>query len=190
MTVEDLAGRMHLTANAVRNQLAKLREMNFVVRVGTRRGASKPSVLYAITLEGQIQFSTIYVPVLTQFLRTAEEECSGKELNTFMAATGKALGRRYPKPAGDIGERANAAARLLKTLGGIPQIRSRNGTIIIESLGCPLSALTAENASACRILEGMVTEYVGVKARTCCIRDPVPRCCFQIERDGDQAHRR
>jgi predicted ArsR family transcriptional regulator len=189
MTVEELAARMRLTPNAVRNQLAKLQESNLVARAGSRPGASKPSVVYAITLEGQIHFSTIYVPVLTQFLRTAEEECSEKELVDFMTATGKALAKRYPKPSGDIAARTKAAARLLKTLGGIPQVRSRNGTIVIESLGCPLSALTAENAAACRVLEGVVTEYVGVRARTCCVRDPSPRCCFEIDRDADRAHR-
>jgi predicted ArsR family transcriptional regulator len=189
MTVEDLAGRLRLTANAVRNQLAKLQGFNLVVRTGSRPGTSKPSILYAITLEGQVQFSTIYVPVLTQFLRTAEEECKGKDLVNFMTATGRELGKRYRKPSGRLRARANAAARLLKNLGGIPQVRSRNGSLVIESRGCPLSALTAENAAACRIIEGLVSEYVGVPARTCCVRDPTPRCCFELDQKADQGAR-
>ena len=183
MTVEELAGRLRLTANAVRNQLVKLEASNLVARVGQRPGISKPALVYAITLEGQVQFSTIYLPVLTQFLRTAEEECSHEELSGFMAETGKALARRYAKPTGTLRTRSNAAARLIKTLGGIPEVRSRDGTVVIESLGCPLSALTSENAAACQILEGLVTEYVGAQAHTCCVRHPVPRCCFQIESD-------
>jgi predicted ArsR family transcriptional regulator len=189
MTVEELAARMHVTANAVRNQLVRLREANLAERVGTRRGASKPSVVYAITLDGQVQFSTIYLPVLTQFLRTAEKECSHKELISFMTDTGKALGERYPKPGGPLKARANAAARLVKALGGIPQIRAENGSFVIESLGCPLSALTAENGAACRILEGLISEYIGAAARTCCIRDPAPRCCFAIRGKVNQRAR-
>lgn len=180
-TVEELARRMRLTANAVRNQLGRLQELNLVTRVGRRPGVSKPSVVYAITLDGQVQFSTIYLPVLTQFLRTAEEECSRKELNQFMTDTGRALGARYAKPTGSVRARASAAARLLKSLGGIPQLRARNGSVVIESLGCPLSVLTADNAAACRVLEGLLSEYVGAPARTCCIRDPAPRCCFEID---------
>ena len=188
MTVEELAGRLRLTANAVRNQLVKLEESNLVARVGRRPGISKPALVYAITLEGQVQFSTIYVPVLTQFLRTAEEQCSAEELFGFMTETGKALAKRYPKPTGTLRARTNTAARLIKTLGGIPEVRARDGTVVIQSLGCPLSALTSENAAACRILEGLVTEYVGAQAHTCCVRQPVPRCCFQI--DSDQKPRR
>lgn len=187
MTVEELARRMRLTANAVRNQLARLQELNLVTRAGTRPGVSKPSVVYAITLDGQVQFSTVYLPVLTQFLRTAEAECSEKELLQFMTDTGKALAARYAKPAGSVKARVSAAARLLKSLGGIPQLRARNGSFVIESLGCPLSALTADNAAPCRILEGLVSEYVGVPARSCCIREPAPRCCFEIDATGRAA---
>ena len=130
-----------------------------------------------------------YVPVLTQFLQTAEEECSREDLLGFMTETGKALGKRYAKPAGSIRARTNAAARLIKTLGGLPQVRSRDGAVVIESLGCPLSALTSENAAACRVLEGLVTEFVGAQARTCCVLDPVPRCCFQIDTAGKKSTR-
>ena len=72
MTVEELAKALRLTANAVRNQLRKLEAAHLVVRSGSRPGVSKPSSLYSITLEGQVQFSTLYLPVLTEFLEVAE----------------------------------------------------------------------------------------------------------------------
>src|SRR5207237_2724021 len=52
MTVEELAKAMRITPNAVRNQLHKLRAANLLIRTGTRPGASKPSGVYAITIEG------------------------------------------------------------------------------------------------------------------------------------------
>ena len=159
MTVEELAAKMQLTANAVRNQLAKLVEANLVERAGSRPGPSKPSVVYAITLDGQVQFSTIYLPVLTQFLRTAEEGCTNTELSTFMTYTGKALGKRYPNPSGPLKTRVSSAAQLLRLLGGIPKVRSRNGSLVLESISCPLSALTKGTPAACRILEGLLREY-------------------------------
>jgi predicted ArsR family transcriptional regulator len=64
MTVEELAKVMHITPNAVRNQLHKLLDANLVIRSGTRPGASKPSGVYSTTVEGQAQFSTIYLKVL------------------------------------------------------------------------------------------------------------------------------
>jgi len=189
MTVEELANQMHLTLNAVRNQLSRLQELNLVVRSGTRPGVSKPSAVYSITLEGQAQFSTIYLPVLSEFLRTTERDSSERELISVMRETGKSLSERYPKATGTMKERVNSAARLLKTFGGIPQVRARNGTFVIDSLGCPLAALTSENLAACRILEGLISEHIGSPARMCCIRDPAPRCCFEIDKKGNQTAR-
>jgi predicted ArsR family transcriptional regulator len=182
MTVEELANALRITDNAVRNQLRKLEEANFVIRRGSRPGTSKPSMLYAITLEGQVQFSTIYLPVLTEFLRVAEGRCSGDQLLSFMTETGKALAKRYQHPPGGVKERVNAAVRLLKGFGGIAEVKAQNGTLTIRSVGCPLAALTSENAAACRVLEGFFAEYIAAPVKSCCEIGSEPRCCFEIQR--------
>jgi predicted ArsR family transcriptional regulator len=179
-TVEDLAVTLHLTANAVRNQLAKLVGANLVVRSGVRPSASKPSVLYSITIEGEAQFSTIYLPVLTHFLRVAEMKCPESQLSEFMNATGRSLVEQYPRPKGDLRSRAHAGARLLGTFGALPDVRKERGTLVIRSKGCPLAALTSDNPAACHVLEGLLTDYVGGNAKVCCTLDPEPRCCFEI----------
>jgi len=180
MTVEELAKALHLTANAIRNQLRKLEEASFVVRSGSRKGVSKPSTLYSITLEGQVQFSSLYLPVLTEFLEVAEGQCSGKQLKRFMRDTGESLARRYPKPTGALKGRVNAAARLLKGFGGIIEVEGRDGSIVLRSSGCPLAALTAQNRAACRVIEGLLTEYVSASVSTCCDLTGEPRCCFEV----------
>jgi predicted ArsR family transcriptional regulator len=175
---------LRLTPNAVRNQLRKLQDAGLAFRSGARPGASKPSALYAIALEGQIQFSTLYLPVLTQFLRVAEGQCSGPQLDSFMAETGKSLASRYPKPAGGVRDKVHSAARLLKTFGGITEVRARNGSMAIRSLSCPLSALTTENPAACKVLEGFLEEYLSIPVGICCSRDEEPRCCFEVRMES------
>lgn len=180
MTVEELARALRLTNNAVRNQLRKLQEANFVARAGKRPGASKPSTLYAITLEGQIQFSTLYLPVLTQFLGVAEGRCSGTQLDSFMIDTGRALAHRYPKPTGDLKRRVTAAAKLLKSFGGVAEVRTRDGAHVIRSRSCPLAALTSENAAACKVLEGLLGAYLTARVTICCNLEDEPQCCFEV----------
>src|SRR5437868_13355590 len=180
MTVEELAKALHLTPNAVRNQLRKLETANFAARSGSRPGVSKPSILYSITLEGQVQFSTLYLPVLTEFLEVAEGQCSGKQLKSFMRDTGESLARRYPKPSGTLKDRTNDGARLLKSFGGIMAVQGRDGSIVLRSSGCPLAALTARNSAACRVIEGLLTEYLSASVATCCDLAAEPRCCFEV----------
>ena len=186
-TVEQISTSLRLTPNAVRNQLRKLQDAELAVRSCARPGASKPSALYSITLEGQIQFSTHYLPVLTHFLRVAEGKCSGTQLESFMTETGKSLAARYSKPTGSVKEKVHSAARLLKTFGGLTEVQPRNGSITIKSLGCPLSALTAENPAGCNVLGGFLEQYLSTPIRICCNREGEPKCCFEI---GVQASER
>jgi predicted ArsR family transcriptional regulator len=179
-TVEELARSLRLTDNAVRNQLRKLQQANLVVQAGKRPGASKPSTLYAITLEGQTQFSTLYLPVLTQFLGVAEGQCSGKQLESFMLDTGKSLANRYPKPSGGLKRRVHAAARLFSGFGGVAEVRTQDGTLVIRSPACPLAALSSENKAACKVLEGLLSEYLAARVTVCCNLEEEPQCCFEV----------
>jgi predicted ArsR family transcriptional regulator len=180
MTVEELARALGLTANAVRNQLRKLQEMGFVERTGSRPGASKPSTLYGITLDGQVQFSTIYLPVLTRFFKVAERECEESQLQTLMTETGTLLAASYAKPSGAIKSRVRAGARAFADFGAVSEIRPRNGTLVIRSPVCPLAALTGEHKVACNVLQGFFTEFIGASVTVCCDFEEEPRCCFEI----------
>lgn len=180
MTVEELARALRLTDNAVRNQLRKLQEAGLVTGAGKRPGTSKPSLLYAITLEGQVQFSTLYLPVLTQFLTVAEGQCSGKQLDSFMLETGQNLANRYPKPSGGFKQRTHAAARLLRSFGGVTEVVTRDGILVIRSRTCPLAALTSENAAACKVLEGFLETQIAARVTICCNLEDGPQCCFEI----------
>ena len=180
MTVEEIAKALRLTSNAVRNQLRTLEEKRLVERAGSRASASKPSILYAITLEGQVQFSTLYLPVLTEFLEVAEGQCAGKQLVGFMTDTGRSLAKRYPKPSGNITSRAGAAARLVHGFGGLMEVDAGDSGLTLRSPSCPLAALTARNRAACHVLEGFLSEYLATPVKTCCEAEGDPRCCFAV----------
>lgn len=180
-TVDEIATALKLTANAVRNQLRTLVSLNLAEIAGRRPGISKPSLLYSITLDGEIQFSTLYLPVLSQFMRVAEGQCSGRQLSAWMAETGRAIGKRYPKPGGNTRHRVDAAARLLASFGGTPDVRARNGSFVMRSASCPLSALTSEEPAVCHIIQNVLHEYIGNPIKICCTRGEDPRCCFEVE---------
>ena len=190
MTVEELSAMLGLTSNAVRNQLRRLENARFVERTGSRAGVSKPSVLYSITLAGQIQFSTLYLPVLTEFLQVAEGQCAGKQLVTFMRQTGKSLGKQYPRPRGSLNARVDAAARLIRGFGGLMEVEKRDGSPVLRSKACPLAALTAQNRAACRVIEGLLAEYLSASVRTCCDVGGDPRCCFVVRPKSSVNQRR
>jgi predicted ArsR family transcriptional regulator len=180
MTVDELARALNLTNNAVRNQLRKLQEAEYVTAFGKRPGASKPSTLYAITLQGQIQFSTLYLPILTQFLSVAEGRCSGSQLGALMLETGRSLARSYQRPGGPVRRRAQAAAGVLRNFGGVAEVETRNGTLVIRSRACPIAALTSENRAACNVLKGFLEQHMAAGVTVCCDVKDEPECCFEV----------
>lgn len=179
-TVEELATALRITGNAVRNQLRKLQAASLVARTGMRAGTRKPSTLYAITLEGQIRLSALYLPVVTEFLRVAEGQCSGIQLESLMTDTGRALASRYPKASGALRRRVRVAASLLDSFGGVSEVRSRGSELQIRSVVCPLAALTAAQPAACNVLEALLGELMDAPVTSCCDRTDAPKCCFRV----------
>jgi predicted ArsR family transcriptional regulator len=180
-TVDSIAEALELTPNAVRNQLQKLEKLGFIRRAGKRATSSKPAVLYEITIEGQGQFSKLYLPVLSQFIEVAEERCQGTQLGEMMEDTGAQLANRYVAPTGSLKTRVESAARLLCSLGGLAEsVRVRDG-YLLQSGGCPLAALTAHETAACSILRAFLQRYLGARVAVCCETGPAPRCCFKVQ---------
>src|SRR5437667_4582098 len=63
-TVDELAGLLGVTRNAVREHLATLERDGFLHRTGARRADGKPAYLYALTPEAAELFPRGYAPVL------------------------------------------------------------------------------------------------------------------------------
>ena len=54
-TADELAAALRLTSSAVRLQLAALERARIVTRIGTRRGLTRPSVLFELTTDTEEQ---------------------------------------------------------------------------------------------------------------------------------------
>ena len=184
-TVDELASALDLTRTAVRAQLATLERDDLVERRGSRRGTSKPSRVYGITMQAELLFSRAYIPILTQLLHVLAHRMAPGEFDSIMHEVGRAamLGRAAA-PRGPLRDRVVTASALLNELGGLSEVEEEDGLYVIRSHGCPLAAATAEHPEACNALESMLSEFVGAKVTKCCDRYDRVRCCFEVGRDS------
>ncbi|MCA1666754.1 MAG: helix-turn-helix domain-containing protein, partial [Thermomicrobia bacterium] len=67
-TVDELAQTLDLTDNAVRAQIATLKQDGLVEQRGVRRSTSKPAYAYDLTPEAEQLFPKAYAPALAQLL--------------------------------------------------------------------------------------------------------------------------
>jgi predicted ArsR family transcriptional regulator len=187
-TVEELAQALALTDNAVRNHLATLERDGLIRQQGLRRsaGAGKPAVLYEIHPDAEPLLSDAYVPALSAVMDVLVEELPRDQAADLLQKVGTRLasllgGGGEATVAGTVQDRANAAAALLRSLGGEVDVVTEGGELVVRGAACPLSATVSRRPETCRAMEALVSEIAGAPARQCCEHHPRPRCCFAIQ---------
>jgi predicted ArsR family transcriptional regulator len=181
-TVNDLAEALELTDNAVRSHLTTLERDGLVHPLGARPGFRKPHVLYSLTAEGESLFSTAYVPLLNHVLTVIGGRLPLQEWRASLREVGRTAAKEHlDQVEGKTrGQRIEGALGALKALGGEATIQEDAGKLFISGNGCPLSAVTAHHPEACLIVEGLLSEMIGIPVKECCQHGDAPRCRFEI----------
>src|SRR5688572_16120595 len=126
-SVNELAGALGLTDNAVRAHLARLEGDGLVQQVGSRASFRKPEMVYDITPEADRLFAKAYAPVLGTLLAALEARLDEKELDSHLREVGKRLAAPHlPAMAGLTAEqRMRRCVKILEDLGGLAALEER-----------------------------------------------------------------
>lgn len=180
-TVEDLAGKLHLTDNAVRAHLATLERDRLIEQKGVRRSVRKPHFEYGLTTEGEHLFPKAYDALLNQLLDVLKIHLPAAELDAVLKEVGRSLAQAQGSTrAGDIEDRVRQAIGVLKELGGAPRLEVNDQKIVIRSASCPLSVAVSKHPEVCQVAEALVSYIVGRRVREHCDRTETPRCRFEL----------
>lgn len=181
-TVEELAGELSLTDNAVRLHLGTLERDGVVAARGVRRGGGvgKPATEYEISAEAEPGFSEAYIPFLTSFLAAVGDKLGSTELRSVMRDVGHRLAAANPDVAGDPHAQAQRASQLLNALGGVTTVEKEGNRYAIKGCSCPLSVAVNERAEVCLAVQTMLRDVTGLTVREDCDRTERPRCHFVV----------
>lgn len=179
-TVEELAGELTLTDNAVRAHLATLERDGFVRQQGARRGAGKPAFEYELAPEAENLFPKSYGQVLNELLQALEERMSKAELEETLRTVGRRIAARWKIPPGDLRVRLEAAIEVLNEMGGMAELERDNGIYVIRSYSCPLAAAVPAHREVCALAETLLTELAGAPVHEHCECGERPQCRFTI----------
>jgi predicted ArsR family transcriptional regulator len=188
-TVDDLAGRLGLTDNAVRFHLDALERAGTAEKGALKRsgGAGQPAVLYSLTATGEEEFSRAYAPVLIAFLEELRERMTSAQLVAFLKRIGKRLASASPGTAASLSARVTSASNLLNSLGGVTVVEKKAGNFHIVGRACPLSRAVETDHCVCAAVTSLVAEVVGANVTERCDRSGRPRCCFEISSERGRA---
>lgn len=179
-TVEDLATNLELTGNAIRGHLLALERDGIVEQRGRRPGLRRPAIEYGLTSASEQHLSRAYVPVLQALVATLAERSTPAQLKTVLEEVGRRLALAAPRPAGDLGARAEAAAQILRDLGANISIERRAHSATVRGSACPLADVVAQHPAVCRSVQTLLEEVSGAAVEEVCDHGPRPACGFVL----------
>lgn len=179
-TVDELAGELGLTDNAVRAHLAALERDGLAAQGEPRRGAGKPSFTYQLTPEAERLFPKAYGLVLGELVAVLAERLPPEEFDAALRDVGHRLALGQPTPRGGPRARLDAAVALLAGLGGAAEIEETHGCWSIQGCNCPIAAAVAASPDACLVAETLLSDLLGTPVKQTCDPGPPPRCRFEL----------
>ena len=180
-TVEELAGKLKLTDNAVRAHLSTLERDGLVRQSGLRRGPRKPHFTYVLTEEADRLFPKAYDALLNQLIAVLKTRFLPAEIEDVLREVGRALAADASTGQNlSLESRVQTALKVLEAIGGAAEIEQHGDKIVIVSSGCPLAAAVSVHPEVCRLAETLVAEIVKVPVEERCDRTGRPKCRFEI----------
>ncbi len=181
-TVDELAGKLDLTDNAVRAHLLTLERDGLVRQSGLRRGPRKPHFTYVLTPEADALFPKAYDALLNQLIAVLKTRLDQPEIEDVLREVGRAVAAGSPAGQNaDLASRVQTALKVLEALGGSADVEQHDDKIVIRGNGCPLGAAVSVHPEVCRLAETLVAEIVKAPVHEYCERDGRPRCRFEID---------
>ena len=181
-TVEELAGKLDLTDNAVRAHLLTLERDGLVRQSGLRRGPRKPHFTYVLTPESDALFPKAYDALLNQLIAVLKNRLDPPEIEDVLREVGRAVAAGAPAGQNQSLEgRVQTALSVLEAIGGSAEVEQQNDKFVIRGNGCPLAAAVSVHPEVCRLAETLVAEIVKAPVHEHCNRDGRPNCRFEID---------
>jgi predicted ArsR family transcriptional regulator len=182
-TVTAIAAALEVTDNAVRLHLAALERDGLVRRAGAIRSgrAGQPAAAYALTAAGQDALSRAYPAALVALVAALGARLESRTLRATLADAGARMAAGGgPGSATTLAGRAAECADLLRALGGAVDVEAGRGGVRLVGHGCPLASAVAAEPATCTIVEALLEERCGVRARQQCVHGAAPACRFVL----------
>lgn len=180
-TVEEMAGKLNLTDNAVRAHLSTLERDGLVRQSGLRRGPRKPHFTYVLTEEADKLFPKAYDALLNQLIAVLKTRLEPAEIEEVLREVGRALAAEAGAgQSASLEGRVQTALKVLEAIGGAAEVEQHGDKMLIVSSGCPLAAAVSVHPEVCRLAETLIAEIVKVPVEERCDRNGRPKCIFEI----------
>jgi predicted ArsR family transcriptional regulator len=180
-TVTDLARRLSISENAVRQHLLALERDGVLQAAGTRPSSRRPAQTYRLTDSAERFYARAYEPVLAELGRLLGAGQTPEEVEALFASV--ADGLAVPSPGARFEDRVQDAANALRSLGAVIAVEpASDGSVVLSGARCPLASLVSECPQACALGASLVAKITQAPVEEHCQHTPHPACRFHIRK--------
>lgn len=161
-TAAELAAEHGLTVNAVRQHLSRLEGEGLISEGRTRRGRTKPSVVYSVSHAGERLFPQRYDVLLNAVLHELQLEGGDDRVTALFKRIGERSARKYAgrfegKP---LGERVGEMAKILREQGVVADCEPSDGGYVLREHNCPFKETVGAHPQVCTVVHALMNEVL------------------------------
>ncbi len=165
LTVEEIAGRLSITRNAVRQHLAGLMNEGVVAVSGTRPSGGRPERLYVLTERGRESFPRRYSWMAELLVDSIRNETGADGLRRRLIALGNTVARKLLGQNPALKSRKSRIERissLMEDLGYDTGGKAVNGNTV-EAFNCVFHDLALKNPDVCQFDLALLSTFTDSK---------------------------
>lgn len=165
-TAAELATEHGLTANAVRQHLSRLEGEGLIAEGRSRRGRTKPSVVYSVTHAGERLFPQRYDVLLNAVLHELQVEGGDDRVTALFKRIGERSARKYAGrfEGKALPERVDEMAKILREQGVAADCEPVQGGYVIREHNCPFKEAAGVHPQVCTVVHTLMNEVLPAPA--------------------------
>lgn len=179
----DLATQFGLSPNAVRQQLTILERDGLVAETSVRRGPTKPTYEFSLTVEADRLFPQAYDKMLSAVLREVRDQFGTPGVTKIFDGLSKRAAERARETVTAVRpeERVAQLTDMLQKSGVVAEYSLIDGGFVLHERSCPYSNAAKEHPEVCRVIHHVIDETIGGDhAQTESLANGGKECRFEL----------
>ena len=166
-TAAELSAEHGLTPNAVRQHLSRLERDDLVAEASSRRGPTKPSLVYALTAEGDRLFPQRYDVLLNAVLSEVRRGGGPDAVAALFRSIGERTARKHAHrfEGKDVAGRMTEIANILGEQGVMADVQRRPEGFVLREHNCPFKETAVAHPQVCSVVHTLLERALPAKAQ-------------------------
>jgi len=179
LTLEELAARLGVSRNAVRQHVTALERDGLVAARGMRKGPRRPSRTYGLTDKGEEEFPRRYDLLAVSLLQALRHNLGDDATEAVLLAMVDDLAQRWLPRLEPLEpeQRRAEVVKIMNRLGYHAHVAPEEGGV--AAVNCIYHRVARETRSVCRFDEALLSKLLGDEVRlSACMAEGDGSCVF------------